>query len=95
MSQATGILLGYESLVTTDVLGMNATQAPVTPGMSINVAPAVTGGGPVGSGVTQASQGTGTTSTSKAAGIPTAHANAQVMINAAAAAVGVLGVAWM
>ena len=97
VSQASGLLLGFESLVTQDILSMNATQAPVTPGMSISVGPA----GPVGSGMSQASQGTGTmmppgsTSTSKAAGMPRASANAQVMINAAAAAVGVLGLAWM
>ena len=100
MSQATGILLGYESLVSQDVLSKNPSSGPVTPGMSIAVGPAVTSASAAnsGAGATQASQGTGTaasTSSSKAAGVPVVTASPMLMVNAAAAAVGMLGVALM
>ena len=104
MSQATGFLLGYQSLVSQDVLGVKPTQGPITPGMSINIGPAATGGpaSPSGTvGVAQASKSTGatlaagSTSSSKGAGMPAASANPQMIVNAAAAAMLVLGAAIM
>ena len=97
MSQASGILLGYESLVSQDVLSKNSSSGPVTPGMSIAVGPAMTSASVTSSGMgpTPASQGTGTaasTSSSKAVGVPMVTANPLLLINAAAAAAGVLGV---
>ncbi|MCJ1377289.1 hypothetical protein MMC17_000381 [Xylographa soralifera] len=100
MSQASGILLGYESLVSQDVLSKTSSSGPVIPGMSITVGPSVTSTPAASSGMvaTQASQGTGTvasTSASKAAGVPVVTASPLLLINAAAAAVGVIGVALM
>ncbi|MCJ1435980.1 hypothetical protein MMC27_005356 [Xylographa pallens] len=100
MSQASGILLGYESLVSQDVLSKNSSSGPVTPGMSISMGPAMTTASATsaGMGATQASQGMGTAaspSASKAAGVPMVTASPLLLINAAAAAVGVLGVALM
>ena len=96
MSQATGILLGYESLVSQDVLSKNPSSGPITPGMSIAGGPAATSASATDSGIgaTQASQGM-STSSSKAAGVPMVTSSPLLMINAAAAAVGVLGVALM
>ena len=109
MSQATAFLLGYESLVSQDVLSTIASFGPVTPVMSIAGAPAATGSGagPIaittskgagmptqGTGI--ATQGTGTaTSTSKGAGMPLATASPLLMVNAAAVVAGILGVALM
>ena len=100
MSQATCILQGYESLVSQDVLSKNSSSGPVTPGMNIAIGPAVTSTSAAssGKGATQTSQGMGTaasTSSSKAAGVPVVTASPLLIINAAAAAVGVLGVALM
>ncbi|MCJ1396246.1 hypothetical protein MMC18_009135 [Xylographa bjoerkii] len=100
MSQATGILLGYESLVSQDVLSKNSSSGPVTPGMIIAVGPAMTSTSAASSamGATQASQGMGTaatTSPSKAAGVPVVTASPLLLINAAAVAMGVFGVAMM
>ena len=100
MSQVTGILLGYESLVSQDVLSKNSSSGPITPGMSIAVGPAATGASTTDSGVgaTQASQGTGTaasTSTSKAAGVPAVTASPLLVINAVAAGAALIGVALM
>ncbi|MCJ1417212.1 hypothetical protein MMC32_003554 [Xylographa parallela] len=100
MSQASGILLGYESLVSQDVLSKNSSSGPVTPGMSISMGPAMTTASATsaGMGATQASQGMGTAaspSASKAAGVPMVTASPLLLINAAAAAMGVLGVALM
>ena len=100
MSQATGILRGYESLVSQDVLSKNSSTGPITPGGSDAMGSAVTNASAASSGMaaTQASQGTGTaasTSSSKAAGVPVVTASPLLMINAAAAAVGLLGVALM
>ena len=100
MSQATGILLGYESLVSQDVLSKNSSSGPVTPGVSIAVGPAVTSASTTGSGMgaTQASQGTGTaasTSLSKAAGVPAVTASPLLVVNAVAAGVALLGAALM
>lgn len=103
MSQATAILLGYESIATVDVLGKKATQAPVTPGMSIDVGPTQTAAAAGTSSASSASGGTsgtsasagsgGTTSTSsKGAAVPLATGNAQLLVSAAAAAAGVIGV---
>ncbi|MCJ1400610.1 hypothetical protein MMC11_003817 [Xylographa trunciseda] len=99
MSQATGILLGYESLVSQDVLSKNSSSGPVTPGMSIAMGPAMTSTPTASSGMgTVAGTATGmtaSTSSSKAAGVPVVTASPLLLINAAAAAVGVLGVAMM
>ncbi|KAI9821324.1 MAG: hypothetical protein M1827_004060 [Pycnora praestabilis] len=96
MSQASGVLLGYESLVSQDVLSVSQTQGPITPGMSIKVGPAATSS-PTSSSATETSKASaaGSTSTSKGAAAPAASANSQMIFNAAAAAVGVLGVAMM
>ena len=103
MSQATGILLGYESFVSQDVLSKNATFGPITPGMSIAVGPAVTSAPAASSrmGATQASQASqgvataASTSPSKAAGVPVMTASPMLMISAVVAAVGVLNIALM
>ena len=103
MSQVTGVLLGYESIVSQDVLSKNSSSGPITPGMSIAVGAALTSVSTMSSTMgtmqaSQASQGMGTaptTSSSKAAGVPMMTASPLLMINAAAAAVGVLGVALM
>ena len=71
---------------------MNASSGPVTPGASIAVGPAATG---MGTSSATASEKT-KASSSKAAGIPMATAASPLlMVNAAAAAVGVLGMALM
>lgn len=86
ISHASGILLGYESLVSEDVLNKTASQ--VTPGMSIRVGPASTA---VGTTAAAGGQATGT-STSKALGVPAATANSHLMYGCgAAAAAGILG----
>jgi len=81
MSQASGILLGYESLVSRDVLNMTAAGGSVTPGMSISVA----------AGTTGATATTQSTATSKADGVPVATANVQLAFSAVAAVAGVVG----
>ncbi|MCJ1296164.1 hypothetical protein MMC34_007729 [Xylographa carneopallida] len=100
VSQASGILIGYESLVSQDVLSKNSTSGPVTPGMSISMGPAMTSASATSSGMgaTQASQGMGTvasTTSSKAAGVPMVTGSPLLLINAAMAAAGVVGVAMM
>ena len=91
MSQATGILLGYQSLVSQDVLGKNSSSGPITPGMSIAAGPAATGASATNSGMNTVASA----SSPKAAGVPMVTSSPLLMINAAAAAVGMLGVALM
>ena len=104
LSQATGLLLGFESIVSQNILSKTPTSGPITPGMSISVGPAVTSASsPGGSkpGATKASvqateTGKGTvasTATSQAKGVPLATGSPLLMVNAALAAVGVLGAA--
>lgn len=94
MSQMSGILLGYESLVSRDLL--NATNVPtIEPGVSISVGPgaALTGATATAtSGMARTTVATQSTATLKAMGIPAATGNPQLLIAAAAAAAGVLGV---
>ena len=90
MSQASGILLGYESIVSRDVLSKNSSSGPITPGMSIAAGPAATSASATNSAV-----GAASTSSSRAAGVPMVTSSPLLLINAAAAAVGVLGVALM
>jgi hypothetical protein len=92
MSQASGVLLGYESLVSRDLL--NAKNVPsTTPGISIDVSP----GAAATRATTPAADGTAgaagfTTTSSKAVGIPAATGNPPLMIAVAAAAAGMLGI---
>ncbi|KAI9871382.1 MAG: hypothetical protein M1830_002968 [Pleopsidium flavum] len=83
MSQASGLLLGYESIVSRDLLNATVKQATVTPGMSISVGPVAT--------TTGATAATQATSTSKAIGVPAATGNPQLVFGAAAAVAGMLG----
>lgn len=85
MSQASGLLLGYESIVSRDLLNATASQATVTPGMSISVGPAA-----ATTGTTATIKGQAT-STSKAVGVPAATGNPQLVFGAAAAVAGMLG----
>lgn len=85
LSHANGVLLGYKSIVSVELL--NAKDVPsVTPGIKVTEgaggvgAPAATGGA------------AGATSTSKAMGMPAATGNPQLVIAAAAAAAGMLGI---
>ena len=91
MSQATGLLLGYESLASQDVLSKKPSSGPVTPGMSITVGPAVMSASTSGPGIGMAPS----TSSSKAVGVPVATASPLLKINAAAAGMALLGVALM
>ncbi|MCJ1287204.1 hypothetical protein MMC26_006552 [Xylographa opegraphella] len=98
MSQASGLLLGYESLVSQDVLSKNSSSGPVTPGMSLSTGPAMTSAFATGAGMgaTQTAQGSGPAATSspfKAAGVPMVTASPLLLINAAAVAAGVVAVA--
>ena len=88
MSQASGVLLGYESLVSRDLLNATASQAQVTPGMSISVSPAAATATTGSNGM----MGGQATSTSKAVGVPAATGNPQLVFGAAAAVAGMLGV---
>ncbi|MCJ1252145.1 hypothetical protein MMC30_009383 [Trapelia coarctata] len=81
MSQASGILLGYESLVSRDVLNLTPTGPSITPGISISVA----------TGATGATATTQSTASSKAGGVPAATANVQLAFTAVVAAAGVVG----
>jgi len=106
LSQATGILLGYESLASKDVLSKKPAHGPITPGMSIDIGAKATGAASTGAAPssaaassTTATQGAAATTaaaaqktvTSKAAAAPVATANAQLLMSAAAAAAGVIG----
>ena len=111
MSQMSGILQGYESIATKDLLKATPTQAPVTPGKAVDSEEPVETSSSEGtsdkSGVpTDAVQSNTATTTldnsalassasSKAAAAPMATANAQVLINGVAAAVGVIGIAML
>lgn len=85
MSQASGLLLGYESIVSRDLLNATASLATVTPGMSMSGGPAA-----ATTGTTAAIAGQAT-STSKAVGVPAATGNPQLVFVAAAAVAGMLG----
>lgn len=98
VSQASGLLLGYKSLVSRDLLNVTASQAKVTPGMSINVAGAAattkmtaTGNGQA-TGNAQPSGNAQPASPSKAVGVPAVTGNPQLIFGAAAAVAGMLGV---
>lgn len=92
MSQASGILLGYESIVSQDLLHKKDIPS-VTPGISIDVdGGQTTGAGATGAGATATSSGPQSTGTSKAMGIPAATGNPQLVIAAAAAAAGFFGI---
>lgn len=97
MSQASGLLLGFESLVTQDILNITVTQAVVTPGISVKVGPAanvVSTTAATGSRATNAvgtTAGAPSTSSSKAFGVPVATANPQLMYSCVIAAAGMFG----
>ncbi len=97
MSQASGLLLGYESIVSRDLLNATVSQATVTPGMSISVGRAAATTGTTAtitgriSGTPGATAATQATSTSKAIGVPAATGNPQLVFGAAAAVAGMLG----
>ena len=90
LSQASGVLLGYESIATRDVLSATPTQASVTPGMSIDVGAAQTGGAAGGSG-----SAPGPTSSSSKAAAPAPTAGLTVVTNAIVGAAGLVAVALM
>lgn len=91
MSQASGILLGYQSLVSEDILSKTPSQA-VTPGMSIKVDGATAAAGGQATGATGATATAQSTSSFKALGVPVATANSHLMYGCgAAAAAGLLG----
>lgn len=80
LSQANGVLLGYKSIVSVDLL--NAKDVPtVTPGIRVTE----------GAGGVEAPAATGSAA-SKAMGMPAATGNPQLVIAAAAAAAGMLGI---
>lgn len=85
ISQASGILLGYESLVSRDLLKKKGVPS-VTPGMSISVDPGATT-----ATATPNTPGSQPVPPSTALGIPAATGNPQLMIAAAIAVAGFLG----
>ena len=94
MSQASGLLLGYKALVSQDVLNVTASQAVITPGVSISVGPAAGATGATGGRVVGANGATATapsTSSSKAFGVPAATPNLQLVYSGAVAAAGIFG----
>ena len=99
MSQASGLLLGYKSLVSQDILSVTASIPAVTPGVSVKVAPASTAAGATTATRGQTTSATGaaataqSTSTLKALGVPVATANAQLIYAGVAAAAGIFGIA--
>ena len=88
-SQMTGIFEGYKSIASKDILSKTPAQSSITPGASIAAPKSSTSG----SSGTEKTSTTGTTSSSKAAAVPIATSQAQLIINAAAAAIGIVGVA--
>ncbi|MCJ1484243.1 hypothetical protein MMC06_004411 [Schaereria dolodes] len=99
MSHASGILLGYESLVSKDVLSLTPSFGPVTPGMSAPASAAIT---TASAAATKATAASGTSpssppspSTSKAAAAPIMIASPLLIVNAAAVAAGMLGVVYL
>ena len=90
VSQASGLLLGYESIATKDVLSSKPTQGPITPGMSIDVGPGPTGGA---GGTAAAPAATGPSSSSSKAAAPAPTADLKVVANAIAGAAGLAVVA--
>jgi len=74
--------------VSRDLLNATASQAQVTPGMSISVSPAAATATTGSNGM----MGGQATSTSKAVGVPAATGNPQLVFGAAAAVAGMLGV---
>lgn len=103
MSQATGLLLGYESIVSKDFLGVTPSPS-ITPGMGITVSGAVatsttamvvTSNGQTSTAAvksTASSAGSGQAGASSAgAGVALASASPELIVSAAAAAAGVVG----
>lgn len=102
MSQATGLLLGYESIVSKDFLGVTPSPS-ITPGRSISASGAVAtsttavvaSNGQTSTAAVQpsaSSAGSGQASASSAgAGAALASASPELIMSAAAAAAGVVG----
>ena len=86
-------MLGYESVASVDILSKTP-KAKVTPGMSISGAPGPTAAGGLASAAGSAGS-TPASATSSGAGAAAPTVNAQLLFNAAAAAVGFVGIAML